>query len=276
MRESKRSNLRRSTFKLKIQFFVLTKDFTKQLVLDAKSILKFSDLQRKTLGGWVITYIGVRVRDALRWLAHEAKAGKVVCLAFGPLILLGAGGIVAGEVKVVEGCTRSGHHLLKLLLLVPKAVLLLVVTLAVVVLLGVVVLVGGGVELLPLGAVGDEVGGVAALEATPRRSPSLLAEHVQSLELSRQQSNLVIRMLSYYSLEVAHKEDKANELVVLVGLATWPPTRVQVTKAILVRESSWLGRPFLDNSWDFNLLNNFSASRETKSADSFKAVIFMP
>jgi hypothetical protein len=32
---------------------------------------------------------------------------------------------------------------------------------------GVVVLVGG-VELLPLGAVVDEVGGVAALKATPR------------------------------------------------------------------------------------------------------------
>jgi hypothetical protein len=32
----------------------------------------------------------------------------------------------------------------------------------------VVVLVGGGVELLPLGTVGDEVGGVAALEAAPQ------------------------------------------------------------------------------------------------------------
>jgi hypothetical protein len=41
-----------------------------------------------------------------------------------------------------------------LLLLVPKAVLL-VIALALVVALGVVVLVGGGVELLPLGAVRD-------------------------------------------------------------------------------------------------------------------------
>jgi hypothetical protein len=46
-------------------------------------------------------------------------------------------------------------------------VLLLVVTIVVVVPLDVVILVGG-VELLPLGAVGDEVGGVATLEATPR------------------------------------------------------------------------------------------------------------
>jgi hypothetical protein len=64
-------------------------------------------------------------------------------------------------------------------------VLLLVVTLTVVVPLGVVILIGGGVKLLLLGAVGDEVGGVAALEATPRRFPPLLAEPVQSSELSR-------------------------------------------------------------------------------------------
>jgi hypothetical protein len=87
-------------------------------------------------------------------------------------------------------------------------------------------------------------------------------------------------MLSYCSSEVAHKEDKANsksdESVVLVGLATWPPTQVLVTKALLVREASWFGQPFLDNSWDFNLLNSFSVSRVAKSADSSKAVIFIP
>jgi hypothetical protein len=64
-------------------------------------------------------------------------------------------------------------------------VLLLVIALAVVVSLGVVILVGG-VELLPLGAVSDKVGGVAALKAAPRRSPPLLAEPVQSSELSHQ------------------------------------------------------------------------------------------
>jgi hypothetical protein len=47
---SKRSNLRKSTFKLKIQFLVLTKDLTKQLILIAKSIFKFGDSQRKTIG----------------------------------------------------------------------------------------------------------------------------------------------------------------------------------------------------------------------------------
>jgi hypothetical protein len=122
-----------------------------------------------------------------------AKADEVVHLALGPLILLRAGGVIAGEVEVAEGYTHSGHHLLKLLLLlVLKAVLLLIGALAVVVLLGVVVLVGGGVELLPLGAVSDEVGGVTALEAAPRRSPPLLSGPMQRSELSRQQGDLVV------------------------------------------------------------------------------------
>jgi hypothetical protein len=105
----------------------------------------------------------------------------------GPLILLRVEGAIAGEVELVEGGTRSRHHILELLLLVVlEAVLLLIVALAAVVPLGVVVLVGGGVELLPLGAVGNEVDGVAALEVAPKRSPPLLAEPVQSSELSRQ------------------------------------------------------------------------------------------
>jgi hypothetical protein len=45
-------------------------------------------------------------------------------------------------------------------------VLLLVVALIVVVPLGVVILVGG-VELLPIGAVSNKVGGVTTLEAAP-------------------------------------------------------------------------------------------------------------
>jgi hypothetical protein len=51
MRRSKRSNLKKGTLKLKIQPFVLMKNLAKQLVLIAKSIFKFSDSQRKTLGG---------------------------------------------------------------------------------------------------------------------------------------------------------------------------------------------------------------------------------
>jgi hypothetical protein len=119
-------------------------------------------------------------------LAHEAKAGEVARLALGPLILLGAR-VVTGEVEVVEYSTCSGHHLLELLLLiVPGAVLLLVIALVIVVPLGVVVLVRGGVKLLPLEAISDEVGCVAALEAAPRRSAPLLVELVQGAELSRQ------------------------------------------------------------------------------------------
>jgi hypothetical protein len=51
MHGSKRSNFRRSTFKLKIQLFILTKNLAKQLVLVAKGILKLNDSQGKTIGG---------------------------------------------------------------------------------------------------------------------------------------------------------------------------------------------------------------------------------
>jgi hypothetical protein len=173
VRGSKGSNFRKSTLKHKIQFLVLTKDLTKQLVLVAKSIFKFSDSQRKTLEGWVITYIRVGDRDVLRWLAHEEKAGEVICLALGPLLLLWAGGVVAGEVEVTEGSTHLGHHLLELLLLLILEAVLLLALVTGVVLVVVVVLVGG-VKLLPLGVVNDEGGGAAALEAAPRWSPSPL------------------------------------------------------------------------------------------------------
>jgi hypothetical protein len=60
-----------------------------------------------------------------------------------------------------------GQHLLELLLLIPEAVLLVIALVAGVIPIVVVVLVGG-VDLLPLGALSDEVGGVTALEAAPR------------------------------------------------------------------------------------------------------------
>jgi hypothetical protein len=50
VRGSKRSNLIKRTLKLKIQLFILVKNFTKQLVLVAKSIFKFGDSQGKTPG----------------------------------------------------------------------------------------------------------------------------------------------------------------------------------------------------------------------------------
>jgi hypothetical protein len=71
-------------------------------------------------------------------------------------------------------------------------VLLLALALIAGVILIVVVVLVGGVELLPLGAVGNEVGGVAALESTTRRPPPLLAESVQSAELPNQQGDLVV------------------------------------------------------------------------------------
>jgi hypothetical protein len=71
-------------------------------------------------------------------------------------------------------------------------VLLLIVDLVVVVLLDVVILVGG-VKLLSLRAVGDEVSGVASLKVAPRWSPPLLAELVQGTEISHLQGDLVVR-----------------------------------------------------------------------------------
>jgi hypothetical protein len=49
------------------------------------------------------------------------------------------------------------------------------------------------------------------------------------------------RMLSYYSSEATAKEGKANskpDEIMVVGLASWPPTQVVVIKALLVREAS--------------------------------------
>jgi hypothetical protein len=62
------------------------------------------------------------------------------------------------------------EHFLLLLLLVPATILLHVIALGTRVILVVVVVavLVGGVELLPLGTIGDEVGGVTALKAAPR------------------------------------------------------------------------------------------------------------
>jgi hypothetical protein len=64
-------------------------------------------------------------------------------------------------------------------------VLLLALALVAGVVLVVIVVPVGGVELLPLRAIGDEVSGVAALKAAPMRPPPLLVEPLQSSELSR-------------------------------------------------------------------------------------------
>jgi hypothetical protein len=57
-----------------------------------------------------------------------------------------------------------------------KAVLLLALALVAVVISVVVVVLVERVKHLPLGVVDDEVGGVATLEAAPRRPPHLLAK----------------------------------------------------------------------------------------------------
>jgi hypothetical protein len=49
-------------------------------------------------------------------------------------------------------------------------------------------------------------------------------------------------MLSYCSSKAVTMKNKANskadETIVLVGLASWPPTRALVIKALLIKEAS--------------------------------------
>jgi hypothetical protein len=112
---------------------------------------------------------------------------------------------------------------LLLLLLVSEAILLLLVTLvARVISIGIVVLVGG-VELLPLGAVGNEVGAVTALEATPGCYTPLLVDLYKARNFPASKAISSSGMLSYYSSEAAAKEDRANSKAnetALVGLAS--------------------------------------------------------
>jgi hypothetical protein len=52
---------------------------------------------------------------------------------------------------------------------------------------------------------------------------------------------LSLGMLSYCSSEVATRDDKVNskeDEIVLMGLASWPPTRALLIKALLEREAS--------------------------------------
>jgi hypothetical protein len=168
-------------------------NLAKQLILVAQSILKLGNSQGKTLKWLIITYIGVRVRGVPKRFAHKAQTGEVAFVALDLLILLWARGVFTWEVKVTQGSTRSGHDLLELLLVVSEVILLLVVAfVAISVPVGVVVLVGG-VKLLPLVTVNDEVGGVATLKAALGWSPPLLVELMQGVKLPCQQGNLVIR-----------------------------------------------------------------------------------
>jgi hypothetical protein len=102
-----------------------------------------------------------------------------------------------------------------------------VVTLVAGVILIVVVILIGGIELLLLGVVGDEVGGVTALEI------ALVDLFLSLWNLCNTQNFLASKvisssgMLSYCSSESTAKEDKANskaDEIIVVGLASWPPT----------------------------------------------------
>jgi hypothetical protein len=156
--------------------------------------------RRKTIVGEIITYIRVEIRVVPRRssLGHEAQPGEVafLLLVVDLLILLWTWWVFTWEVKVSQGCTCSGYDLLDvllLLLLISEAILLLIAVL-VVILIVVVVLIGA-VMLLPLGAVSNAVGGVAALKATSGVSgvsSPLLPKLVHRLKFPYKQDNLII------------------------------------------------------------------------------------
>jgi hypothetical protein len=125
-----------------------------------------------------------------------------------------------------------------LLLLV---ILVGVVVPVIVVVLVVVVILVGDVVLLPLGAVDDEVDGVAALEA----AQEFLLLTFQNLCIAQNflasKAISSLGMLSYCSSEAIAREDKTNSKegeMVLVRLASWLPTLALVIKALLVKEES--------------------------------------
>jgi hypothetical protein len=118
-------------------------------------------------------------------------------------------------------------------------VLLLVVTLVVVVPLDVVVLVEEESSFFLLGQ------STMKWVVSPHSKQPLGDILLSFWNLCNTQNFLISRaisssgMLSYCSSRAAAKEDKTNfkvdETVVLVGLASWPPTRALVIKALLVR-----------------------------------------
>jgi hypothetical protein len=230
--------------RLRLRSLFLWKNYTKQHVLTTQGILKFVHLRRKTIVGEIITYIRIEVEvRVVLWrssLGHEAQPGEVAFLLLVVVLLIffWTWWVFTWEVEVAQGCTCSEHDLL----LVSEAILLLVVLL-VIVIVGVVILVGV-VTLLPLGVVSNEVGGVIALEVAlgvSGVSSPLLPKYVHRPKFASKAISSS-RMLSYCSSEAAAREGKAHSKegeMVLVGLASWPPTRALVIKALLVKEASW-------------------------------------
>jgi hypothetical protein len=122
-------------------------------------------------------------------------------------------------------------------------VILLLVVILVVILMVVVVLVGV-VVLLSLGAIGDEVGDVTTLKAALGVlgvSSPLLQNLCITQNFLASKAISSSGMLSYCSSKAVTTEDKTNSKegeMVLVGLASLPPTHALVIKDLLVKEAS--------------------------------------
>jgi hypothetical protein len=122
-------------------------------------------------------------------------------------------------------------------------VILLLIVILGVILIVVVTLVVVDI-LLPLGVVGDEVGGVTTLEVVPGVSgvsSPLLLRLVHHPKFPCKQSNLTVENALVLLIKSAARADKANykeDEMVLVALVSWPPTQALVIKALLVNEAS--------------------------------------
>jgi hypothetical protein len=111
---------------------------------------------------------------------------------------------------------------LLLIVVVSEAVLLIVTLVAVVISIGVVILIGG-VKLLPLGVIDDEVSGVITLEAALGDLLLSLWNFCKAWNFLASKAISSSRILLYCSSEVVVIEDKANFKVdetALEGLAS--------------------------------------------------------
>jgi hypothetical protein len=259
------------------------KNSVKKLVLTTQSILKFMHFRRKTIICEIITYIGagvgIRVVPQRSSLGHEAQPGEVafLLLVVDLLILFWTWWVFVWEVEVAQCCTCSGHDLHDVLfLLISEAILLLVVVLVVVIILV------GVVVLLPLRAVNDKVGGVAALEAAPGVlgvSSPLLPKLVHHLKFLYKQGNLIIKnalvlLIRSYSNIRQNKLQKTWDSV--GGVSIMATNTSTSNKNFTSKVSIMIRMTFMRQFMRPKLAKQFSVSKVAKSAYSFKALIFIP
>jgi hypothetical protein len=188
MHRSERSNFNKRVPVQDSTFFVLMKNLAKQLILVAQTFPSSTTLEE-------------RLSNNRSSLTSESESfGEDLPIRHSPVKshffhLIFSYSSELEESSLEKSKSLKAAHTQDMIFwnffLSPKWFFFLVITLvAGVIPIGIVVLIGG-VKLLPLRAISDEVSGVITLKAAPERSP-LLAKLVQGTELPRRQSNLLI------------------------------------------------------------------------------------